>query len=81
MLDTSTVRLVIFVGVVFAFAGDHIALIQSLWGGGNEDRNQTDGLRRLPEGPPKDGLNLERMVFAASKKNLEEENGRLALID
>lgn len=78
MIDTGTVRLVILLTMFLYFAGDYSTVIQSIWGNNGEDANQTDSeLKRLPEGPPKDGLHLERMVFAAAKKTMDEEdNGR-----
>ncbi|OXU25594.1 hypothetical protein TSAR_015567 [Trichomalopsis sarcophagae] len=75
MIDTGTVRLVILFGMFLYFAGDYNTVIQSIWGNNGEDANQTDSeLKRLPEGPPKNGLHLERMVFAAAKKNMDEED-------
>ncbi|XP_031787535.1 uncharacterized protein LOC100123493 [Nasonia vitripennis] len=78
MIDTGTVRLVILFGMFLYFAGDYNTVIQSIWGNNGEDANQTDSeLKRLPEGPPKDGLHLERMVFAAAKKTMDEEDNAI----
>jgi hypothetical protein len=75
MLDTSTVRLVILLGMFLVFAGDHGAIIASIWGSGAE-ANRTEALKKLPEGPPKRSPQLEWMVFGGTHKSLEMENGR-----
>lgn len=76
MLDTGTVRLVILLGMFLYFAGDYNSLVASIWGSSGDEGNQTEAaLKRQPEGPPKHE-GLERMIMDATKKSLDEENGR-----
>ena len=76
MLDTGTVRLVILLGMFLVFAGDYNTMIASIWGGGEELANRTETGLKLPEGPPKEGLGIDRVMFGARR---DEENGRLAI--
>ncbi|XP_012277626.1 uncharacterized protein LOC105698178 isoform X2 [Orussus abietinus] len=72
VVDTGTVRLMIFLGMFLAFAGDYSAIVASIFGS-PAGKNET-GRAAGPEGPPKEGLHAERMALAAANKHLEEEN-------
>ncbi|XP_015609626.2 uncharacterized protein LOC107274719 [Cephus cinctus] len=72
-MDTSTVRLVIFLGMFLVFAGDYGAVISSIFGNGLE-KNSTVNTKG-PEGPPKEGLHVERMSISLANNEAEEENG------
>lgn len=69
-MDTSTIRLVIFVGMFLVFAGDYSALISSIFGNATE-RNVTNTVRE-PEGQfkgPHDKIDV------VSKKD-DKNNGK-----
>jgi hypothetical protein len=69
-MDTSTVRLVIFLGMFLVFAGDYSALISTIFGKA-ADGNATDA----PKGPPDVGLKESRDdIFALSKKDADKDN-------
>ncbi|EZA51759.1 hypothetical protein DMN91_004435 [Ooceraea biroi] len=68
-MDTSTVRLVIFLGMFLVFAGDYSALISSIFGSATE-RNITDTVRE-PEAQLK-GPHDKIPVF--SKKDVDKDN-------
>ncbi|XP_033215522.1 uncharacterized protein LOC117171950 [Belonocnema kinseyi] len=70
MMDTGTVRLVIFLGMFLIFASDYGSLISTIFGSSSE-RNST--LTR-PEGPPREGPAAERAYNAAAKKALHKDN-------
>lgn len=69
-MDTSTVRLMIFLGMFLVFAGDHSALISSIFGNATE-RNITDVKKTetYSEGPYNE-------VSALSKKDVEKNHGK-----
>ncbi|XP_076236234.1 geko [Calliopsis andreniformis] len=71
VMDTSTVRLVIFVGMFLVFAGDHTYLISSIFGK-PADRNLTEALKG-PEGPPRE-TSEDRISLMTMKKNEERES-------
>lgn len=69
-MDTSTVRLVIFLGMFLVFAGDYSALISSVFGNAATERNITAVKKSEAslEGP-------YNKVPALSKKEVERNNG------
>lgn len=71
-MDTSTVRLVIFVGMFLVFAGDYSALISSIFGNATE-RNITDTVPRGPEAQVKGPHDKMPVV---SKKDIDKNNGK-----
>ena len=75
MMDTGTVRLVIFLGMFLVFASDYGSLISTIFGSSTE---QNSTLKRL-EGPPREGPAAERASNTAAKTALHEENGKRVL--
>lgn len=69
-MDTSTVRLVIFLGMFLIFAGDYSALITSIFGNTTE-RNITDNAIREPEAQLKGSH--EKIVTKTDKNNGKNE--------
>ena len=69
VVDTGTVRLVIFLGMFLVFAGDYSSLITSIFGNGQGRTTvlQNSSLRR-PEGPPKIG---QRSSDSPDKEDVE----------
>lgn len=71
-MDTSTVRLVIFLGMFLMFAGDYSALISTIFGKAS-DRNITDAVK----GPPKADLKKPYDdIPIISKKDMNKDNGK-----
>lgn len=70
-MDTSTVRLVIFLGMFLVFAGDYSALIASIFGNATE-RNITDAVRE-PEAQLK---GPHDKIPVVSKKDVDKNNGK-----
>lgn len=66
-MDTSTIRLVIFVGMFLVFAGDYSALISSIFGNATE-RNVTDTVRE-PEDQFKNPHDKLDIVLKKDNKN------------
>lgn len=74
-MDTSTVRLVIFLGMFLIFAGDYSALISTIFGKAT-DGNATDAAKR----PPKVGLEEPHDdISVLLKKNTNKDNGKDAV--
>ncbi|XP_011690313.1 PREDICTED: uncharacterized protein LOC105451517 [Wasmannia auropunctata] len=69
-MDTSTVRLVIFLGMFLVFAGDYSALIASIFGNATE-RNITDAMRE-PEKAQLKGPHDK--IPVVSKKDVDKNN-------
>lgn len=69
-MDTSTVRLVICLGMFLVFAGDYSALIASIFGNATE-KNITDAIKE-PEAQLKGPV---EKISVASKTNVEN-NGK-----
>lgn len=70
-MDTSTVRLVIFVGMFLVFAGDYSALIASIFGNATK-KNITDAVRE-PEAQLK---GPHEKIPVISKKDVDKNNGK-----
>ncbi|KAK0076785.1 hypothetical protein PV325_004856 [Microctonus aethiopoides] len=70
VVDTGTVRLVIFIGMFLVFAGDYTALMNSVFGNGMSN-STLGGL----QGPSKDGPHAERMALMTGVKDLDAEHG------
>lgn len=68
-MDTSTVRLVIFLGMFLIFAGDYSALISTLFGKAS-DGNATDAVKEPSEADLKNGVSI------ISKKDANKDNGK-----
>lgn len=69
-MDTGTVRLVIFLGMILVFASEYSTLISTIFGS-NSDQNTV--LKRL-KGPPEKNSDVE--YTAAAKVVLKEDNGK-----
>ncbi|XP_076620053.1 geko [Colletes latitarsis] len=69
VMDTSTVRLVIFLGMFLVFAGDYSYLVATIFGKTSE-RNVTQTVKG-PEGPPRD--TMRDRIPLTSKKEDEKE--------
>lgn len=70
-MDTSTVRLVIFIGMFLIFAGDYSTLISSIFGNATE-RNATDTVR----GPEAQFKGPHDKIDVISKKDVDKNNGK-----
>lgn len=70
-MDTSTVRLVIFLGMFLVFAGDYSALISSIFGNATE-RNITDTVG----GPEARLKGPHDKISIVSKKDVDKDNGK-----
>jgi len=68
-MDTSTIRLVIFLGMFLIFAGDYSALISSIFGNSTEKNKTAVKRSETLEGPYNE-------VSALSKKEVEKNNGK-----
>lgn len=66
VMDTSTVRLVIFLGMFLVFAGDYSYLVSTIFGR-TADRNITEPIKG-PVGPPSE--------LPMVKKDYGKENGK-----
>ena len=75
MMDTGTVRLVIFLGMFLIFASDYGLLISTIFGNGTE---QNSTLKKLG-GAASEGPALERANSIAAKAALDEDNGKRVL--
>lgn len=73
IMDTGTVRLVIFLGMFLMFAGDYSYLITAIFGR-SADRNITEPVKG-PEEPSSQVLG-DRIALAAVKKDDEKDNGK-----
>lgn len=74
-MDTSTVRLVIFLGMFLVFAGDYSALITSIFGNATEN-NVTDAIKE-PE-PQLKGPHEK--IPVVSKTGVDKNNGKNEII-
>lgn len=74
-MDTSTVRLVIFLGMFLVFAGDYSALITSIFGNASES-NVTDAIKE-PEAQLK---GPHEKVPVVSKTDVNKNNGKNEII-
>ncbi|CAK9826172.1 hypothetical protein ANTRET_LOCUS4061 [Anthophora retusa] len=68
VMDTSTVRLVIFLGMFLMFAGDYTYLISTIFGK-QYDQNLTEPMKNTEE-----LANKERITLTTMKKDDEKEN-------
>ncbi|KAK2582323.1 hypothetical protein KPH14_004661 [Odynerus spinipes] len=75
VMDTSTVRLVIFLGMFLVFAGDYSIFIPSIFGK-DVEKNLTDPSKG-PVGPPREGSS-EKLAIASSKKKEIERDSAIA---
>lgn len=73
-MDTSTVRLVIFLGMFLAFAGDYSALISTIFGKGRTGRNVTE--RDAAEGPEAHLDEPHDKISILSKNDIDKDNGK-----
>jgi len=74
-MDTSTVRLVIFLCMFLVFAGDYSALFASIFGNATE-KNITDAMRE-----PEVQLKGPRdKIPVVSKKDVDKNNGKNEII-
>ncbi|XP_076675612.1 geko [Andrena cerasifolii] len=69
-MDTSTVRLVIFLGMFLVFAGDYTYLVSTIFGKHHE-RNLTEPMSG-PQGPPKEAPRNRIPLISASKEDDRE---------
>ncbi|XP_034944682.1 uncharacterized protein geko [Chelonus insularis] len=67
VVDTGTVRLVIFIGMFLVFAGDYTALINSIFGNNMDRANST--IRGLND-PGKSHSDIERLAMMSGVKDL-----------
>lgn len=65
VMDTSTLRLIIFLGMFLVFAGDYSTFVPTIFGK-NVEKNMTDSGKE-PVGPPGDGT-IEKLSLASSRK-------------
>lgn len=72
-MDTSTVRLVIFLGMFLVFAGDYTTVISAIFGNVN-GKNDTITAKKL-QGPPKDDQRVDKVM--SDKLVFDDENGIL----
>lgn len=70
-MDTSTVRLVIFLGMFLVFAGDYSNLVASIFGKSAE-QNLTSEVSG-PEGPPRHAIH-EPVSLTSAAKEIDKEN-------
>ncbi|CAK9804281.1 hypothetical protein ANTQUA_LOCUS4016 [Anthophora quadrimaculata] len=68
VMDTSTVRLVIFLGMFLMFAGDYTYLISTIFGR-QYDQNLTEPIKS-----PEELANKDRITLTTMKKDDEKEN-------
>ncbi|CAK9819126.1 hypothetical protein ANTPLA_LOCUS10081 [Anthophora plagiata] len=68
VMDTSTVRLVIFLGMFLIFAGDYTYLISTIFGK-QYDQNLTEPIKS-----PEEMVNKDRITLTTMKKDDEKEN-------
>ncbi|KAF7993465.1 hypothetical protein HCN44_010060 [Aphidius gifuensis] len=69
VVDTGTVRLVIFIGMFLVFAGDYTTLINKVFGNGMVSNNSTFGTL---QGPPKH--NTEKISLMAATKEIDSND-------
>lgn len=69
VVDTGTVRLVIFIGMFLVFAGDYTSLINSVFGNGMERANSSIRLQTSSS-------NTERDSLITDGKKLNDDNGK-----
>lgn len=72
-MDTSTVRLVIFLGMFLVFAGDYTYLVSTIFGKPYE-QNLTEPMSG-PRGPPKEAPR-DRIPLISANKEDDRENGK-----
>ncbi|XP_057323380.1 uncharacterized protein LOC130666420 isoform X2 [Microplitis mediator] len=68
VVDTGTVRLVIFIGMFLVFAGDYTSLINSIFGNGMERANSSIRLQAS-------NSNAERVSLITDVKNSNNDHG------
>lgn len=69
VVDTGTVRLVIFIGMFLVFAGDYTSLINSIFGNGMERANSSIRLQAS-------NSNAERVSLITDVKNSNNDHGK-----
>lgn len=73
IMDTGTVRLVIFLGMFLVFVSDYSSLISTIFGN-NAERNSTF---KLINGQPKAESSSEKLFKDELKINFEKRNGNI----
>lgn len=79
-MDTGTVRLVIFLGMFLAFAGDYSALISTIFGNAEVQNNKSEIASNRREGSAIEENNPERIVESAWIKSEDESGIHILLI-
>ncbi|KOC61294.1 hypothetical protein WH47_06118 [Habropoda laboriosa] len=75
-MDTSTVRLVIFLGMFLMFAGDYTYLISTIFGR-QSDQNLTEPIKNPEELGNKDGVTLTTVKKDDEKENAVSRRARM----
>lgn len=73
VVDTGTVRLVIFIGMFLVFAGDYTKLVNKVFGNGMVSSNTTFGTL---QGPSKHESQAKRISLLEGIKDFDSKNGR-----
>lgn len=77
VVDTGTVRLVIFFGMFLVFAGDYSSLVSSIFGSGKEMSSAPNNSSLPgPEGPPTSGSGSFDNLGSMSDEKEDVENGK-----